>query len=70
MIERGNTDMARQKVKDSKSQAFRLRADISKRLAEYSEVSHIPKTAIVELALEEYLNKVMPVKKSANEKSE
>ena len=47
MIERGNTDMARPKVEDSKSQAFRLRADISKRLAEYSEVSHIPKTAIV-----------------------
>lgn len=50
--------MARPKVEDSKSQAFRLRADISKRLAEYSEVSHIPKTAIVEFALEEYLDKM------------
>ena len=55
--------MARPKVKDSKSQAFRLRADISKRLAEYSEVSHIPKTAIVELALEEYLDKMAPADK-------
>ena len=56
--------MARPKTKDSKSQTFRLRADIGERLDEYSEQSHIPKTAIVELALEEYLNKVAPVKKT------
>lgn len=62
--------MGRPKIKESKAQTFRLRADIGERLDGYSEVSHIPKTAIVELALEEYLNKVMPVKKSANEKSE
>ena len=62
--------MGRPKMKESKAQTFRLCADIGERLAEYSEVSHIPKTAIVELALEEYLNKVMPVKKSVNEKSE
>ena len=30
----------------------------------YSETSHIPKTVIVELALEDYLNKVAPVKKT------
>ena len=56
--------MGRPKVKDSKSQTFRLRADIGERLDGYSETSHIPKTVIVELALEEYLNKVAPVKKT------
>ena len=54
MIERGNTDMARPKVEDSKSQAFGLRADLGERLDGYSETSHIPKTAIVEFALEEF----------------
>ena len=57
--------MARPKVKESKAQSFRLRADIGERLDRYSETSHIPKTVIVELALEEYLNKVAPVKKTA-----
>lgn len=57
--------MARPKVKESKAQSFRLRADIGERLDGYSETSHIPKTVIVELALEEYLNKVTPIKKTA-----
>ncbi len=57
--------MARPKVKDSKAQSFRIRADLGERLDGYSETSHIPKTVIVELALEEYLNKVAPVKKTA-----
>ena len=54
--------MGRPKTKDSKAQSFRLRADIGERLDRYSEISHIPKTVIVELALEEYLNKVAPAK--------
>ena len=57
--------MGRPKVKESKAQSFRLRADIGERLDGYSETSHIPKTVIVELALEEYLNNVAPVKKTA-----
>lgn len=57
--------MGRPKTKDSKSQTFSLRADIGERLDGYSETSHIPKTVIVELALEDYLNKVAPVKKIA-----
>ena len=57
--------MGRLKVKESKAQSFRLRADIGERLDGYSETSHIPKTVIVELALEDYLNKVAPVKKIA-----
>ena len=61
--------IGRPKVKDSKAQSFRLRADIGERLDGYSEISHIPKTVIVELALEEYLNKVALVKKSVNKKS-
>ena len=56
--------MGRLKVKESKAQSFRLRADIGERLDGYSETSHIPKTVIVELALEDYLNKVAPVKKT------
>ena len=62
--------MGRPKIKESKAQTFRLRADIGERLDGYSEVSHIPKTVIVELALEEYLNKVAPVEKSVIKKSE
>ena len=56
--------MARNKIKESDAMSFRIRKDISERLSGYSETSHIPKTVIVELALEEYLNKVAPVKKS------
>ncbi len=55
--------MARNKTKDSDARSFRIRKDISERLDGYSETSHIPKTVIVELALEEYLNKVAPVGK-------
>ncbi len=55
--------MARNKTKDSDARSFRIRKDISERLDGYSETSHIPKTVIVELALEEYLNKVAPVEK-------
>ena len=55
--------MARPKVKVSEARSFRIRKDLGTRLDDYSEWSHIPKTVIVELALEEYLNKVAPVKK-------
>ena len=57
--------MARPKVKESKSRSFRLRSDLDERLEKYHDISHIPKTVIVELALEEYLNKVAPMKKTA-----
>ena len=56
--------MARPKVKVSEARSFRIRKDLGTRLDDYSEWSHIPKTVIVELALEEYLNKVAPVKKA------
>lgn len=39
--------------------------DVLDRLTEYSEKSRIPKTAITEMALREYLDKVMPTKKSS-----
>ncbi len=55
--------MARTKVKDSEARSFRIRKDIGKRLDDYSENSMIPRTAIVEKAIEEYLDKVAPVKK-------
>ena len=49
--------MARPKTKDAEARSFRIRKDLGIRLDDYSEWSHIPKTVIVELALEEYLNK-------------
>lgn len=55
--------MARPKVKDAEARSFRIRKDLGERLDGYSETSHIPKTVIVELALEEYLNNIAPVKK-------
>ena len=56
--------MARNKTKNSDAVSFRIRKDISERLNDYSETSRIPKTAIVEMALEEYLSKVAPTKKN------
>ena len=56
--------MARPKVKDAEARSFRIRKDLGTRLDDYSEQSHIPKTVIVELALEEYMNKVVSVKKT------
>ena len=56
--------MARPKVKDAEARSFRIRKDLGTRLDDYSELSHIPKTVIVELALEEYLNNVAPVNNS------
>jgi hypothetical protein len=40
----------------------KVRLDIVERLNEYSEQTRIPKTAIVEFALIEYLDKVAPKK--------
>ncbi|SCY23358.1 Ribbon-helix-helix domain-containing protein [Lachnospiraceae bacterium XBB2008] len=54
--------MARNKVKESEPRSFRIRTDLCKQLDEYSEKSRIPKTAILEMALEEYLKKIAPVK--------
>ena len=54
--------MGRPKIKQSKPRSFRLRSDLDERLGQYHIISHIPKTIIMELALEEYLNKVAPVK--------
>lgn len=36
--------------------------DLIQKMNAYSEATRIPKTAIVEMALEEYLKKVMPEK--------
>ena len=39
--------------------------DVLDRLTEYSEQSRIPKTAITEMALREYLDKMMPIKQKS-----
>lgn len=49
--------MPRFKIKDSEARSFRLRKDICERLDLFSEKSMIPKTKIVELALDEYLRR-------------
>ena len=38
----------------------KIKKDIFNRLTTYSEYSMVPKTSLVEKALEEYLEKVMP----------
>lgn len=43
----------------------KIRKDIYDKLSEYSNYSMIPKTALVERALEEYLDKMMPDDKKA-----
>ena len=53
--------MARKKVKTSEARSFRIRKDICERMDTYSDKSMIPRTAIVELALIDFLNKVDPV---------
>ena len=60
--------MARPKVKVSEARSFRIRKDLGESFDGYSETSHIPKTVIVELALEKYLDDVAPVKKTMKKK--
>ena len=48
--------MARAK-KEGESRTFKLRQEILDKLDRYSEETMIPKTAVVERALEEYLDK-------------
>lgn len=50
--------MARTKTKESDARSFRIRQDICARMDKYSDKSHIPRTAIVEMALEEFLDRV------------
>ena len=45
--------MAR-KIKDSVSMAFRLRSDLAKKIDALNEKTGLPKTVIVEKALEKY----------------
>ena len=48
--------MARQK-KEGESRTFKLRQEILDKLDKYSEETMMPKTAVVEKALEEYFDK-------------
>lgn len=52
--------MARPKTKESTLRTFRMNNIIGDRLDAYSESTKIPKTALVEMALTEYLDKVAP----------
>ena len=55
--------MARER-KDGEFVNVKVRQDIADRLNQYTKESMIPKTAIVEKAIEEYLDKHAPVKKN------
>ena len=57
--------MARPKKEGSYLNA-KLPTEIIERVSAYSEKTRIPKTAIVEMALKEYLDKVDPVKEKEN----
>ena len=46
----------------------KLPTEIIERVSAYSEKTRIPKTAIVEMALKEYLDKVDPVKERKDTK--
>ena len=54
--------MARQK-KDGQFLNCYMRKDLYNRVEAYCQETMIPKTAIVEKAVEEYMNKVAPVEK-------
>lgn len=57
--------MARPKVKESTLRTFRMNNIVGDRLDAYSASTKIPKTAIVELAVTEYLDRVAPETKAA-----
>ena len=50
--------MKKTKKKDIVLRSFSMDRSLGERLDEYSDRTRIPKTAIVEMALEEYLDKV------------
>lgn len=55
--------MARER-KDGEFVNVKVRQDIADRLNQYTKDSMIPKTSIVEKAIEEYLDRNAPVKKN------
>ena len=56
--------MARPKIKESTLRTFRMNNVVGDRLDAYSEATKVPKTAVVEIAVTEYLDKVAPETKS------
>lgn len=54
------------KNKDFVSTALKLRADLAARLDAYKSQTGVPKTFVIEKALEEYLDKVAPDTKTDN----
>ena len=60
--------MARPKMKNSKARTFRIRDVVDTKLEEYSRQTMIPKTAIVEKAIEEYVDAHIDSKNPINKK--
>lgn len=56
--------MSRPKIKESKLRTFRMDNKIGDRLDAYSADTKIPKTAVVETALTEYLDRIYPTNDS------
>ena len=48
--------MAKTKTKDSKITSFSLDVKVLNRLDEYCKVTYVPKTKVVEIAINEYLD--------------
>lgn len=54
--------MSRPKMKNSHARTFRIRDEVDEKLEAYSRATMIPKTAIVEKAIEEYVDTRIVVK--------
>jgi metal-responsive CopG/Arc/MetJ family transcriptional regulator len=50
--------MAKTKTKDSKVTSFSLDVKVLDKLDEYCKTTYVPKTKVVEIALNEYLDKM------------
>ena len=50
--------MAKTKTKDSKVTSFSLDVKVLDKLDEYCKTTYVPKTKVVEVALNEYLDKM------------
>lgn len=61
--------MARQR-KEGRYLNAKLPVDLSDRIDAYSEKTRIPKTAVAELAIREYLDRVAPIKGSERDEKE
>ena len=59
--------MSRPKMKNSHARTFRIRDEVDEKLEAYSKATMIPKTSIVEKAIEEYVDMKIVAESSGSE---